>query len=121
MDLNYDSHLSDLNIMDISHYENSLALSPPPVIQATSFQEPSNWCTVGYYEMNNRVGSPFIGNHSSFIVDGFTDPNSDSDRFCLGLLSNVNRDITIEQTRRHIGWFIYFIFFFFDLIFIIND
>lgn len=24
-------------------------------------------------------------------------------RFCLGLLSNVNRNTVVEQTRRHIG------------------
>ena len=32
----------------------------------------------------------------------FTDP-SNSERFCLGLLSNVNRNPVVEQTRRHIG------------------
>jgi hypothetical protein len=32
----------------------------------------------------------------------FTDP-SNSERFCLGLLSNVNRNVVVEQTRRHIG------------------
>ena len=35
-------------------------------------------------------------------MDGFTDP-SNSERFCLGLLSNVNRNTVVEQTRRHIG------------------
>lgn len=34
--------------------------------------------------------------------DLFTDP-SNSERFCLGLLSNVNRNTVVEQTRRHIG------------------
>lgn len=37
------------------------------------------------------------------IVDGFTDPSQEDNRICLGLLSNVNRNITIENTRRHIG------------------
>jgi MAD (mothers against decapentaplegic) family protein 1 len=36
-------------------------------------------------------------------VDGFTDPSNNKNRFCLGLLSNVNRNSTIENTRRHIG------------------
>jgi hypothetical protein len=37
------------------------------------------------------------------LVDGFTDPSNNKSRFCLGLLSNVNRNSTIENTRRHIG------------------
>ena len=36
-------------------------------------------------------------------VDGFTDPGSSNDRICLGLLSNVNRNGTVENTRKHIG------------------
>lgn len=28
---------------------------------------------------------------------------SNSERFCLGLLSNVNRNTVVEQIRRHIG------------------
>lgn len=37
------------------------------------------------------------------IVDGFTDPSNSDDRICLGLLTNVNRNSTIENTRKHIG------------------
>ncbi len=37
-------------------------------------------------------------------VDGFTNPSTlNNSRFCLGQLSNVNRNSTIENTRRHIG------------------
>ncbi|KJH48148.1 MH2 domain protein [Dictyocaulus viviparus] len=83
------------------------------------------WATVSYYELNSRVGEYFkidsiersFVDHlkimvdsadvlavykNELIVDGFTDPNSD-ERICLGLLSNVNRNSTIENTRRHIG------------------
>jgi len=100
---NNDYYVSDVNVMDIARYGDSLAISPPPAIQATAFEDTTNWCTIGYYEMNIRVGTPFVGNHPTLIVDGFTDPNNSSDRFCLGLLSNVNRDLSIEQTRMYIG------------------
>jgi hypothetical protein len=39
---------------------------------------------------------------SKFHCFVFPDP-SNSERFCLGLLSNVNRNQVVEQTRRHIG------------------
>lgn len=40
---------------------------------------------------------------SSVVVDGFTDPSQENNRICLGLLTNVNRNATIDNTRRHIG------------------
>ena len=52
--------------------------------------------------MNNPVGEKFQATKPTLIIDGGTDPSSE-DRFCIGLLSNVNRDQVIEQTRRHIG------------------
>lgn len=36
-------------------------------------------------------------------MDGFTNPGREKNRFCLGQLTNVNRNSTIENTRRHIG------------------
>ena len=66
-------------------------------------QEPKFWSSIAYYELNNRVGEVFHSSVTSVIVDGFTDPNNKSDRFCLGQLSNVNRNSTIESTRKHIG------------------
>uniref|UniRef100_A0A4W5LCJ0 Mothers against decapentaplegic homolog n=1 Tax=Hucho hucho TaxID=62062 RepID=A0A4W5LCJ0_9TELE len=65
--------------------------------------EPEYWCSVAYYELNNRVGETFHASSRSVLVDGFTDPSNNKNRFCLGLLSNVNRNSTIEHTRRHIG------------------
>ena len=70
--------------------------------QPVTYQEPLHWCNIVYYELNNRVGEQFQASSNSIVVDGFTDP-SRTDRFCLGLLSNVNRNSTIENTRRHIG------------------
>lgn len=67
------------------------------------YQEPPYWASIAYYELNCRVGEVFHCNSTSIIVDGFTNPSNNSDRFCLGQLSNVNRNSTIENTRRHIG------------------
>ncbi|VDN50482.1 unnamed protein product [Dracunculus medinensis] len=67
------------------------------------FAEPDFWCCLGYYELNSRVGEIFKVRNSMVIVDGFTDPSNSDDRICLGLLTNVNRNSTIENTRKHIG------------------
>ncbi|CAH1251606.1 SMAD3 [Branchiostoma lanceolatum] len=76
--------------------------SPSQDLQPVTYTEPTFWCSIAYYEMNTRVGETFHASQPSLTVDGFTDP-SNSERFCLGLLSNVNRNHVIEQTRRHIG------------------
>uniref|UniRef100_A0A8C6UP23 Mothers against decapentaplegic homolog n=1 Tax=Neogobius melanostomus TaxID=47308 RepID=A0A8C6UP23_9GOBI len=51
-----------------------------PDLQPVTYCEPAFWCSISYYELNQRV-----------------------ERFCLGLLSNVNRNAAVELTRRHIG------------------
>ncbi|XP_041055120.1 mothers against decapentaplegic homolog 9 isoform X2 [Carcharodon carcharias] len=72
-------------------------------LQPVCYEEPDHWCSIVYYELNNRVGEAFHASATSLLVDGFTDPSNNKNRFCLGLLSNVNRNSTIENTRRHIG------------------
>lgn len=72
-------------------------------MQPVEYEEPSHWCSIVYYELNNRVGEAYHASSTSVLVDGFTDPSNNKNRFCLGLLSNVNRNSTIENTRRHIG------------------
>lgn len=83
---------------------NIIRVSPSPPIDAqpVMYCEPAFWCSISYYELNTRVGETFHASQPSITVDGFTDP-SNSERFCLGLLSNVNRNPVVEQTRRHIG------------------
>lgn len=83
---------------------DNLSLSPSPAIdtQPVMYCEPVFWCSISYYELSTRVGETFHASQPSISVDGFTDP-SNSERFCLGLLSNVNRNTVVEQIRRHIG------------------
>lgn len=76
-----------------------------------AYTEPKDWSTIVYYELNNRVGETFNAHVTSVVVDGFTDPNTSPNRFSLGLLSNVNRNSTIENTRRHIGKGNFYFFF----------
>ena len=72
--------------------------------EAVPYQEPLYWSSIAYYELNSRVGEVYHANNHSVIIDGFTNPsNKNNNRFCLGQLSNVNRNSTIENTRRHIG------------------
>ncbi|EZA59012.1 Protein mothers against dpp [Ooceraea biroi] len=77
--------------------------SVPSPATPVCYQEPPYWASIAYYELNCRVGEVFHCQSHSVIIDGFTNPSNNSDRFCLGQLSNVNRNSTIENTRRHIG------------------
>ncbi|UYV64427.1 Mad [Cordylochernes scorpioides] len=81
--------------------------SIPADVAPVTYQEPQHWCSISYYELNSRVGEVFHAQSSAVIIDGFTDPSNNNNRFCLGLLSNVNRNSTIENTRRHIGKGVY--------------
>uniref|UniRef100_A0A0N5A8D4 MH2 domain-containing protein n=1 Tax=Syphacia muris TaxID=451379 RepID=A0A0N5A8D4_9BILA len=70
---------------------------------AVEYREPPFWCTIAYYEHSQRVGDLFFGSGVQVCIDGFTNPSTDSGRFCLGLLSNSNRKQDIVDVRRQIG------------------
>lgn len=94
--------LEDIYVLVILVTTCKLSCSTSPDLQPVTYSEPAFWCSIAYYELNQRVGETFHASQPSLTVDGFTDP-SNSERFCLGLLSNVNRNATVEMTRRHIG------------------
>ncbi len=73
-------------------------LNLPPI----NYIEPQFWCTISYYELNHHVGESFHASQPYVNVDGFVDPSS-AERFCLGVLTNVNRTRESEQCRRLIG------------------
>ncbi len=76
----------------------SLGVQTAPI----AYAETPFWCSVLYYELNQRVGETFHASLNSLVIDGFCDPNA-SDRFCLGSLTNVNRTAESEACRRMIG------------------
>lgn len=61
-----------------------------------------HWCRITYAELNQKIGEPFKGSSPQVFVDGFTNPSIHNRRFSLGVLSNINRNSTIEMTRRAI-------------------
>uniref|UniRef100_A0A670YAT6 Mothers against decapentaplegic homolog n=1 Tax=Pseudonaja textilis TaxID=8673 RepID=A0A670YAT6_PSETE len=105
----YNMYSPPTSIMDYSVTSGS-AIAPKRPSELTgmqndarpvSYEEPVQWCSIAYYELNKRVGETFQAFSRSILIDGFTDP-SNKDRFCLGLLSNINRNSSIENTRNHI-------------------
>jgi hypothetical protein len=84
--------------------KNNFILIIDNISQLIHYQEPTNWCSIFYYELNSRVGEAFYAAYNNVFVDGYTNPcNNYGRRFCLGMFSNVNRNLTTENCRRHIG------------------
>jgi len=66
------------------------------------------WCSISYYEFNERVGEVWEAPKSikAIVIDGYTNPNDGAgapNRFSLGLLTNINRTTTCDESRRYIG------------------
>lgn len=84
----------------LQHDNNAYGQSHAGAVVQVHYEEVEHWATVAYYELNNRVGEQYKCNTSSYslIVDGFTQPScKTTNRFCLGLLSNVSRNSTVSS------------------------
>lgn len=65
------------------------------------------WWEMIIFGFSVRVGeafhAPSANGVEGVIIDGFTDPTVNGKRFSIGQLSNIQRNSTIENTRKHIG------------------
>uniref|UniRef100_A0AC34Q9I5 Mothers against decapentaplegic homolog n=1 Tax=Panagrolaimus sp. JU765 TaxID=591449 RepID=A0AC34Q9I5_9BILA len=87
-------YMPNLSLCSISNEDN---------YDKVNFKSNEYWATINYYEMNTRVGQSIKVSSDTVEINGFTDPTKNSNKISLGLFSNVNRNSTIENTRRHIG------------------
>lgn len=71
-------------------------------IQEVPYTEGAYWCSISYHEYDQRIGEKYHSNCRVVSVDGYTQPMC-SDRFCIGGISNVNRNQFTEWVRRRIG------------------
>jgi len=64
-----------------------------------------DWCSITYHEHDQRIGETFNAqvNHSTIYVDGFTEPQTTSNRYSIGGLSNIRRTAASTMVRKHIG------------------
>ena len=76
--------------------------SSPFDIREVPYTEGEYWCSISYHEYDKRIGEKFHSNFNVVSVDGYTQPMC-SHRFCIGGISNVNRNQFTEWVRRRIG------------------
>lgn len=86
------SQIQQNNQMHVAQQQNDVV--------AVSYVEPEIWAEIAYYELNCRVGETFKCTSAPITIDGFTNPsNINSNRFCLGQLSNINRNSTVSKVH----------------------
>lgn len=61
-----------------------------------------NWCSITYYEHERKVGF-YEAFYQLIQIDGYCNPNVNSNRFSLGLLSNIHRTQASVCIRNIIG------------------
>uniref|UniRef100_A0A6G1SFV3 Mothers against decapentaplegic homolog n=1 Tax=Aceria tosichella TaxID=561515 RepID=A0A6G1SFV3_9ACAR len=71
-------------------------------VQEIPFIDDKYWCSITYHEYDQRIGEKYHSCSPIVSVDGFTQPMC-NDRFCIGGISNVNRNQFTEWVRRRIG------------------
>ncbi|KPM08719.1 mothers against dpp-like protein, partial [Sarcoptes scabiei] len=81
-------YLSHMGAETPPPYSPHQPMEVSPHVQPVAYHEPLYWCSIAYYELNTRVGELFQAQSSQIVIDGFTDPSNNNNRFCLGLLSN---------------------------------
>jgi len=90
----------------IHYYELTEKVCPLSTSLSTSLMPPFSTSTtlafLSTLSLLGQVGDAFHATVRDITIDGFTDP-SNVGRFCLGVLSNINRNHSVEMARRHIG------------------
>lgn len=89
---NQHNHLQQQQQSPLTSVGSPMDLLPVPMVPQPY------WCSISYYEMKQRVGEMFhvAATVNSVTIDGYTDPSS-AQRFCLGVLSNVNRSQEVQD------------------------
>ena len=67
------------------------------------YEEPPYWCSIMYYERNQRIGEFFHATQSHVVVDGYTDLCVTADRFSLWVIYNESNNRSIKNVRQQIG------------------
>ena len=66
-----------------------------------------SWCSIHYYEFNQRLGQQFLApaECNRVTIDGYTAPieTNQNARFSLGVIGHINRNQEAELTRANIG------------------
>uniref|UniRef100_A0A1I8BS41 Mothers against decapentaplegic homolog n=1 Tax=Meloidogyne hapla TaxID=6305 RepID=A0A1I8BS41_MELHA len=95
-------HLSPSALSDDDDYLAQLVptISSHSVVAKNTYTraQPIYWCSICYYELNTRVGEPFKVSVNTVVIDGFTDPSSESRKF-LDVQFNQSDSAVFVQSR----------------------